>query len=260
MKPMGNDVTLRKKLYLIMAIIMGAAYTVYCFAISPALIFVGSDIAFEGTVLPTLLEYLGKLVEILAVSAAYALILCGAFELLSENFKGGLLVFSLVTLYKYAGNVAMSWIMNGSIPVLWIWDVVNVIFFTALEAIQLLIVWAIVRHFAAKTRVGADAKGKTALTEGCDWYPFGKFYDGGNPCLKATFYCSLTVVCSKLFGRIVNDIYSLLLGGLPEKAVTWAVMSAYYLFELLFGVICYVVMVFTVTKLMDKLFLKKSES
>lgn len=254
MKPIGNDVTLRRNLYFIMAAIMGAAYTLYCFVIFPVLTYIGSDIAFEGTAVPVLVEYLGKLVEALAISVAYAIILCGVFEFSSGNFKGGLLVFVLATLYKYAGNVVMDWATNGSVPASWIWDIVNVLFFTALETVQLLIVWTVIKHFAAKARE------KDALAEGGAWYPFGKIYDKSNPCLRASLFCALIVFLSKIFGLLVNDIYSLIVWGLPKKAVSWVIMSAYYLGELLFGIICYVVIIFTVTKLMDRLILKNRKS
>ncbi len=249
MKLIGNDLILRKKLYLIMALIMGGAYTLYCFAVSPALVYIGNDIAFNGTVVPDFLYYFGRIIEISAISAAYAVLICGAFRFTKENFKFGVLVFAIATLYKYTSNMAIDWVMNGSIPMSWLWDVVNVIFYTVLELIQLLIVWAIIKHFAAKITSGGST----------EWYPFSGFYEKNNPCLRAGFFCSLVMLCSKLFGRVVNDIYSMVLLGLPEKGLTWVIMAAEYLFEMIFGLLCYIVIVFTLTKLMDKLILKSRE-
>lgn len=249
MKLSREDLILRKKLYFIMALVMGIAYTLCCFAISPLLVYIGNDIAFEGTVLPILLDYVGRLVEIVAISAAYAVLICGAFRLAPENFKLGIVVFAVATLYKYTANVTMDWIINGSVPAGWIWDVVNVLFYTALEMVQLLIVWAIIKHFAARIISGGSVA----------WYPFDRFYDKNNPCLRAAFFSSLTVFLSKIFGRVINDIYSLIIWGLPQKGITWVIMAAEYVFEMIFGLLCYVVIIFTLTKLMDKLLLKSRE-
>lgn len=249
MKLSQDKLLIRKKLYLIMGLAFAVIYTVYCFAISPALVYTANDIAYEGTVIPALLDYLGRFAVIVAISVAYAVIVCGAFRFDPENFKGGIVVFIAATLYKYTANVTMDWIMKGSISVDWIWDIVNIVFYTALEAIQLAVVWAVVKHFAAKNR--------GVVSEG---YPFERFYDKKNHFLRAAFFCALTVFISKIFGRFVNDLYSLVLYGFPEKGETWLIMATAYIFEAVFGLLCYVIIVFALTKLMDKLILNARES
>ena len=231
-----------------MAIFLAAAFTLNGAVIAPIYISVSNDISFDGTLVPILLEYTIEIIELVAVSIAYAFVAFGVFNFGSRNFSGGVLVFIGLTLYKYALNMIVDWYMGGSIPTSWLLDLTNAVSYTALEAIQLLIVWLIINHFAKKRASGKG--GETPALEG--EYPFSRCFDMKNSYLRAAFFCALVIVISKAFGRAVNDIYSIVNYGFPEKAATWGMMVLYYVFEAVKGVAGYFVMYLTLSELLGK--------
>ena len=231
-----------------MAICLAIAFTLNGALIAPIYISVSNDISFDGTFLPILLEYLIEILELAVISIAYAFIVFGVFNFGVGKFRGGALVFVGLTLYKYTLNMLADWFMGGSVPTTWLLDAVNVVSYTVLEAIQLLVVWMIINHIAKK-RVRENGELSPALD---GEYPFSRCFDMNNSYLRAAFLCALVIVISKIFGRAVNDIYSIATYGFPEKAATWGMMVLYYVLEAVKGVAGYFVMYLTLSSLLGK--------
>lgn len=229
-----------------MAIALAIAFTLNGALIAPIYISVSNDISFDGTFVPIVLEYLIVITEMVAISIAYASVIYGTFNFGVGKFRGEALVFIGLTLYKYALNMLADWFMGGSVPTTWLLDAVNALFYTAMEAIQLLVVWLIVNHIARKRE---GVKGAAMPDRE---YPFSCGIDMKNSYLRAAFFCALVIVVSKVFGRAVNDIYSIATYGFPEKAATWGMMVLYYVLEAVKGVAGYFVIYLTLSGLLGR--------
>ena len=209
-----------------------------------------SNVAYDNSFAPDVMLYLNTLVELFAMAVFYGVLIFGIYKFCPSGFKGAPFIFILTTLYKYTANVFMDWYKNGSIPLEWIWDVIDVIFYTVLEAIPLLIVLAlaksIFKHHAEKERAFAKI-GKSISV-----YPFEKIYDKSNPLQKSAFVCALVVFFSKLLGSLTNDIAAIIESGLPKETKTVWLMLTAYISNVIFGLLCFIITSLVLNNLMER--------
>ncbi len=234
-----------------MATIVGfvVLYCLNCIVIPPIYTLAVSDIALAESILPTILSYSGTLFELIAVSLCYAaaiFVMYIASPDVSKKFYG---IFAVATFGKYIAQVIYAWVENGSIPRMWGWDVVNAIFFTGLEFILFMIAYSISKKIIESSPdkkttiksagdIGAEEQGDVQASI----YPFKKLYDPSNCLMRSAAMCGIVTMGAKLFGAVVNDIWTMALGGLPEKWTTVVAMALTYASYVIFGVICYFVM------------------
>lgn len=244
------DLQIRKKLCLVSAVSFAVLYTLYCFAVSPLYIGAVGNVAYSETLVPDLLYYLGRLLELVAISISYASVIYGIYALGRARSKVCSFIFLLATLYKYTANMVVSWLYAGGVSEEWIWDLINVLFYTLLEAIQLgvilLLVHPVITKFKQRNQVLAKAGQPMSV------YPFQKLYDKSNCLMKSAMIAAVVVFVSKIFGQLVNDIYYILVSGLPKEANTSILMAVSYISNLLFGLICYIATMFTLMKIAEK--------
>lgn len=250
MKLSQNDLNLRKKLYLVSAVSFAVLYSLCCFVISPLNVSVNSNIAFGETILPDLLYYLGKIAELAAIAVSYATIIYGIYRFSLLGSKGSVAIFLLATVCKYTANTLVSWLFDGGIPSAWLWDLINVLFYTLLEAIQLAVVLLFVNSIL--TRQKQKDKILSAAGKAIPVYPFRKAYDKENCLMRAAMAAAAVVFVSKIFGQLVNDVYYILAAGMPKEVNTVILMLVSYLSHALFGAICYVAVILTLLKLVEK--------
>ncbi len=238
------------------AITFAVVYTLNALIISPIGIMLAADVVYADSVLPTLLAYIAEFTEICAISVCYAVMITRLYA----SQKSGILfaIFISATAYKYIANTAVSWILSGSIPSMWAWDVVNVVYFTVLELLQLTVVFLLARSIIGKytdKRLLAQRvfeKTGESLPQSSP-YPFERVYDKGNCLLRSAFICATVTFIAKLFGNVVSDVWAILTFGFPTEWQTWMYMLFSYASKALFGVIVY----FTVYMTLQS-FLKKS--
>lgn len=243
-----DDLKAKKKSILLSCVTFAILYSLKCFLISPVRLMMTNDIAYSGSALPDILGYLGSTSEVIAMSVCFATIIYGIYNFGKSGAKAGSLVFVLFSLYKYTANMLVAWITDGGVPSEWIWDVANVVFFTAIEAILLAVILLTAGSILKKQKA-KDAILKKAGKPVCI-YPFKKIYDRENCLMRLSLSAALVVFCTKIFGLVVNDIYTMAISGLPTKFVTVISMTATYLANLLFGVICYITVIFVLSKLL----------
>lgn len=239
-----NDYSLKKKLYAVGGAAIFSLYSLLCFVISPIYVATVNDIAYDDTIVPELLSYLGVMVELMAIAIFYAVLILGIHKFCLSKFRGGIVLFILATLYKYSINVLMDWLKNGSIPREWFIDVANVLFYCLLEAIQLVLILFIAKRILTKAQ---DTK--YAAT---DKISFVGLYNSNNPFMRSALACSLVVALSKILGLLINDVMTMAISGLPEKAGTVGLMILAYLSNVLLGFLCYVVLLFVIMKLVER--------
>ena len=187
----NNNKKACRRLYGISALCFAIAYSLYSLVILPLYFRLDSNVDFAGGFLPDALGYIGLAIENIAIFVFYGILISGIYHFGYYGFRGIVGVFTAATVYKYTANVLMSWVRGGAIPTTWIWDLVNIVYYTALELIMLWIVIAIVRRLIASSR---------------DEIPtFERFYDKTNPLMRAALVCSIVTVSVKMFGNVVND-------------------------------------------------------
>ena len=74
MKINENEKKLRIKLLIVATVAFAVLYSLYCFVIAPSYYAALYNIAYENTAVPDLLDYLGGIVEVLALSVFFALV------------------------------------------------------------------------------------------------------------------------------------------------------------------------------------------
>ena len=224
------------------AVSFAILYALCCFVIFPVNVLMSDDVAFEGTVIPELIGYIGAVAEIVAIAVAYAAIVYTIYLGGKNGVKGIATIFAIATLCKYMLRTAIYWVIYGSISLEWGWDMANAVFYTALEFLQLLIVISVTSRILDKTRPSADG------TESC----FTQLYDGKNPLMRAALWCSVIAVATKILGSLADDVFTMVITGLPQNPETVILMLVNYVSNVIFGAVCYFVMLAVMIKLADK--------
>lgn len=247
---------IRKRLYLLNAVSFAVLYSVCCFVILPIVFYMDSDIAYESSVLPSILYYLKVILEIIAVSVSYAAAIYGIYRLGCRNFYGIILVFAASTAYKYATNVLVSWIFTEhSIPLGWFMDVVDVMYFTALEVVQFLIVFGVARRIVGRyiNRYDAVARAGGRIPDEERVYPLKWSYDRSNCISRSVFVCAAVTFVAKMLGTLVSDVWSIILYGFPQNVSSVAMMIFSYALNAVLGVLCYFATAFAIMVFFERM-------
>lgn len=241
-----NELLARTRGYVAMAAILFGLYTLMCAVIYPFCVMTSNDFLYDATIVPELLDYLYKVLELVAISCAYAFIIFTVFSYTLKGSLGGLLIFFGATVYKSALNMLADWAMNGSVPVDWTIDIWDALFYTLLETLVLVIVLFVIFKISQLRR--GDKKGYLSLIDG--EYPYSSVFAIKNYYLRAAFGCAIAVFASKVFGRLYNDLQSIVFWGLPKEGITWVIMGLSYLLEAVSGVLCYAVIALVISRIL----------
>ena len=188
---------------------------------------VSSDVLYEGTMLPELLEWGYQGVELVAFFVSYALILRALFD---GGLRGGAVYIGITvgaSVLRFAVLMAMMFIGGWAV-------VINLI----PELIQLaLIVWICYRSVAAFDRIfrvkseGARAL-ERSLCRDAEVYPQKKQPIASDPLLRAARGSAVCVSVIRVLGRLVFDVTV----GPPTDLVDALWMLCYYSVDVLIGV------------------------
>jgi len=248
MKLDDNKKALRKKLYLFSAITLATLYTLNGLVVFPIYIGVLNDVMYEGSALIDILRNLRRLLDMVAVSIAYATMIYGIYRFTFSQLKGNVGIFIGALLYKYALSVMVVWFSEGCIPTTWLIEIFYVLLDGIVEILQLAIVLTAVssmisRHWRAVEY--CQKIGKADLIP--EILPFKKFYGKENCLLKSVLTSSLVISLTLLIKRAIKDILTI------EKILDPLLMIVAYLAEIVLAVICYFVMYVTLNVCADKL-------
>ncbi len=237
-------------------------YCLYCFALVPLGNMYANDIQYMDTVLPTVIEYIYDLVEIVAIAIAYAVSIYSIYRYGVGKIGIPAMIFLLVTLSKYLINVFMTWLDNGFEIRIWsdIRSILVPLFFELLQYfVVLLIAYKILSvhlELVEKKRKADKKLGIKPSTDGI--YPFKSFIDINNPMIKSAFWAGVIVAATKVAQRIFYDILYTIMYGVPQLSEIPG-MIIYYSSDILSGVACYfaviwLLMLFLETKLKRELY------
>ena len=240
-----NKKNLCRKLYLTAAVSFAVLYSIYCFIISPSYYSVIYNVAYEGTAVPDILKYLGGIVEVIAQSVFYAALGYGMYRLGYKKCRGFILLFVLSNLYKYTCNVIMTWVDGGSVPLQWYFDMLNVVFYSAMEMITFMIIWFIIKKQTEDYRARAAVLAKVGKSERV--FPFVGVYKRKNCLMNSALFYALTVLVLKLFGQLVQDLATV------KEITNLPLMLLSYSSNVIFAVLSYFAMMFALITINDKL-------
>ncbi len=262
MKKTESSVNIYKSWTLISVLAFAVIYFVNGVAILPLLMTLSGNVIFEDGILsfiPTLLDYLRVFLEICAISVSYALMLALLYK--KQKIKSVFVIFTCATFLKYLLNVAVSWIFYQSIPMEWHWDLIDVLYYTCLELIQLVIIYLVVKSIIGKFIDKRTAIERTVLKNGVEntynmdlpcAYPFKSIFDKDNCLLRSVTVCALITFIAKFAGVFLNDVWSIAVGGFPKDAVTWLYMTLNYTSKIIFGLMVYFIVYVVLSSMLKR--------
>lgn len=229
----------KKRLYLLAALLSLIFNILLCFVLEPIYTSSSSNVAVMDW-LPIVMYYVCRAVEILSIFITYAIAIYGVYKFGARSFCGMIGIFAASTIVKYLFKTAVIWSYSGAVPLLWYMDLVDVAYFTALEVIQLLVAWALIARVASgKAREDGEVV-------------FRRLYDRENRLMRAALCASIVVLAADLITRLFDDIMTILMFGAPERLMTVVLMVMAYLSTLIFGAICYLVLIFILSRLQGR--------
>ena len=230
-----NDQRLKRRLYIVALAIFAIAYSLYCFVISPACVSAENNIAYDGTGIPEILNYLGTVISMLAVASFYTILVFGLNKFCLSEFKWIIAIFAVATLYKYSANLLVEWGRDGKIPSEWLLEVVFfVLIYVVLELLSFAIVLAIVNGIMRQHREKVKAYEKVGRA--IEIYPFQRVYDKSNPLMRSAMVCAVVELVIRLATKAASDIMTIV----EINNVFWMIVE--YLSVLVFASLCYFIM------------------
>lgn len=251
------DKAVLKKWISMSAIVFAVAYSLNCFLISPLTTIISNNVVFSETVVPRLLEFLGGLIELIAISFCYATLLMSIYKWETQGVSKVFVTFTVATFLKYLVTVVIGWVDEGSVPLMWLLDLVYVLFYTLLELVPLFIIYKICSRIIIKYTDEHNFIKKIADKGGAEMprqaYLFDKVYDKKNCLLRSAYVCAIVTLISKLAGRALSDIMIIIDSGLPNEPITLLKMLIAYISMVIFGVMCYMFVYYSISLLSTKL-------
>ncbi len=231
-------------------------YCLYCFVLVPLGNMYANDIQYMDTVLPTVIEYIYDLVEIIAIALAYAVAVYSIYRYGVGRIGAPAIIFSGVTLFKYVSNVFMTWKDVGfDEGDLWS-DIRSILIPMLLELLQYFVVLLIAYKILSKHFDFIEGKRRAdkrlgRKTSGDGIYPFKSLFDLKNPMLKCGLWAGIIVAITKVAQRILYDVLYTVMFGLPRLAEI-PVMIVYYVSDVVFGAACYFAFVLILMLFLEK--------
>ena len=232
---------------------------IYCFVMLPVCASLSANVVYARTVIPEVMSFFAKVIEVIAISLGYAIAIYAAYRL------GGAANAKIFSLYGGAAAIKCTlsqitqWWLEGGIPAfnngllresLWF-----ILLPWALEMIQFSIFFLIAKRAVKRYR----GENKSLLSGGAIMpendggvYPVRKLNNFKNPLLRGGRVGGLVILISKVILTTIDEIY-ITLETRPienlEEAITCALR---YISDAICGFMAYFIIVFALIMLFDK--------
>ena len=219
-----------------MAISCAVLFALLTFALSPLLTFLNTDVLFYSTPLPIALDILIKIIENIVFSISYALVIYSTvFYTPKKTFAlGG--IYLTATLVRKLMTVGMAFLLSSAPDAA---EYYSLGFTFCAELVQMIavIVFAIVvsKSYRAKTskeNKAAIRLGDLSFKKKLD---FASVFSPANPLHVSALFTSIMISSVNVLQRIVYDIFY----GAPTDLSELLIMIAYYLIDVLLGLVIY---------------------
>ncbi len=220
-----------------------------CLALVPLYAALNTDAVYASTSLPIAVKYVQDFFDLTAFSVSYALIIFSVLLLSRKQARKIVLFYALVFFVKIPIRLFMNIPIYGSlgsaadITV----ELIYMSVYFALEMLQLWVVYLFATTDSSKyLRSVAFEKSKKAKSHGkqqnqsvVDFkvLPIAKIINIYNPLQRSALKMSALICAVKIFIRIINDITF----GAPTSFGEVLIMIIYYLSDLLYGVVAYII-------------------
>lgn len=237
----------------VMIISCAIIFSITTLLLTPIYVYTVSDAVTAATLLPDVLELLTDIAELAAFAICYSLVIFAAVHSSLKSAMRLCGVYTCAVALRRAASLAVSLLEFGSIG---LDDVVSVAIYAVLDTAQIFAVAAIAAHCQKKCATGVSAKkasgASTMEVDACrvSDIKFRSVYSPREPLQRSALLAGIMLAAIKIISRIIFDIFY----GAPEGISEIAVMTAYYLSDILTGVCFY-----ALSTLIFYLLLKKRE-
>ena len=217
-----------------------------------------ADVVYSGSLLTIVIKYLQDFFDLFAFSSAYALIIFSALLLDGKRSRFIALFYAITYLLVIPVKMLMNVVIYGSLGSTSqiIIDVIYLGVYFVLYLLQLLAVYIFAatdssRYISSLEALRASKRDKArqrAENIG-SVLPFSKFIDWYNPLQRSAVKMSALITAIKVGTRIINDVSV----GAPESFGEVMIMVVYYLSDLIYGAVAYIVAIFIISLFFERL-------
>ena len=242
--PLKNNALKRRELQFTVAIFI--LYILYALVLVPLNTYIGSDIAFAGTMLLELTELLYELIELLAYALAFAaLINCRFCFGLSSAFRVFWIYVGAAS-FRYIAIFLVSWKMNGlNLSNLGL-ELVFLLAYILLDVTQMIVAFVAAHLFCSSFERVFSVRSRALLVKGAAEedklsyvVPYRGVISRSNPLQCSAIACGVIILIARVVGRIIYDVSY----GAPTDAADLAWMIFYYLGDVTISVlVCALIM------------------
>lgn len=252
-----------KWLTLTMLIGCGGLFTVLSFGFSLAYLFCNNNIILFQSILPDLIDIVRDLTEILVWALAISLVSYAIFFRLPKStvFRLCFLLIALLVLHRIF-ELLVILIIQGTLDLAndILWNLFYLVGDLLLILISYLLITSTSKKYYHKRAVLTKAKSLFANDQSLDlkqedFYPFKKIFDKTNPLQLCLLKIAILFSATKILSRLIFDIGY----GAPKDFLEVLIMFAYYLSDLLLGIVFYVFAILIFHRLFAKMDQTKNE-
>lgn len=219
---------------------------VYCFVMIPIYAKTASDVVYQRTAIPDIVNFIMKMVEILCMSVGYAM----TAAILSLNAKKTVgmiyITYGSAALLKCTVSQIVLWILDGGLPAInngllleIVWKIVLPF---VLEMIQFTLFFILVLRVWRGLGSDKDA----------DISDIGKLYDVKRPVQKSAFCGGMIVLVTRVALTTIDEIY-LTIETRPIKNLSEALtFITRYLADIIYGAAVYFAVIFVFITLIER--------
>lgn len=230
-----NASFIKKKLSIILTVSISAVFLLSTLLLSPLLIITSSDVIYQGTLWPDLIELLIGICDISAYAIGFSVIIYSIYRLSSREAIRSIVIYCTAVLLKYTVNIVVTTLFESRFDISYLaWPVLYFFF-------DLIIVFCV--YFIAR----ASFKSTGSFQK--DLLPFNTFFSSHNPLQVSVLKVGVLLAAIKIATRLVYDFSY----GLPQDIIDALWMLAYYISDILICIVVYLISLLIFIKLNKKL-------
>ncbi len=249
-----NEQSLLRRTRLTVLICVLALNTVFALVLAP--LYSSNNIVVNFDYMKDILELLMLILHLSSFFLAYAVTTYSIFRFSLKETVPTIIIFSLLTAYKYGLNLVAGWFIYDSIPTASSeirLSIMSTASNTVLELLQYAIIILIITTVIGRAMPAIMLRKKQMekingeafpIREGV--FPFKKIYSSSNPLQRSALFSAVAVIILRVGQFIIYDIF---IGGVPESLTDAMWMIAYYAGTFALGALGYLFMLLTMMRL-----------
>ena len=218
-----------------------------------------ADVVYEDSFIVVAIRYAQDLLDLCAFAVAYSLIIFSMLLLDVKHTRLVVIFYAIIFLLQIPLKLVVNAVVYGTLgnDTEILIDVLYLLVYFVLQMIQLLAVYLASRSDSIKFKAYVDSLGSSVrkVEEPKKILPFARLFDWNNPLQRSSAKMSMIIFGIKIFTRIINDVTY----GTPESAGEILIMVVYYLTDILYGIVAYLLAVLAISVLYDRIKKKDEE-